>query len=313
MFQLRFYHPKLKWKRTTFPICHFEFGALRAFEAEDFSRGHRRVDANTKEAEQIPTISVDCGFFGLPEDSAHPVLIVRDRKSKGIWSHPVPSKGVVHPYPARALMADLDFMGYRRVILKSDQEPSIVALCDAVKNGWHGEVVPEASPPEGDPNDSEVENTVMNSLAELWRENNDPTMRSTCSSVSSVINTFQACMRLARTSQCARSPRHLSHMTSVDGVTSTTRLASCSTTLLSRERGLRTFRSLVSWVSGRLSTDPVWKSCLARDGLTSTRVMKTSPSTTVGWSYRLVIFYSHSTTGGTAKFVDLCNSRRAPQ
>ena len=75
-------------------------------------------------------------FFGQPEDRAHdtlPVPIVRDRKSKGIWSHPVPSKGVTHPYPARALMADLDFMGYRRVILKSDQEPSIVALCDAVK------------------------------------------------------------------------------------------------------------------------------------------------------------------------------------
>ena len=37
-------------------------------------------------------------------------------------------------------------MGYKRVILKPDQEPSIVAFCDAVKNGWHGEIVPEASP-----------------------------------------------------------------------------------------------------------------------------------------------------------------------
>ena len=43
-------------------------------------------------------------------------------------------------------MTDLDFMGYRRVILKSDKEPSIVALCDAVNNGWHGEIVPEESP-----------------------------------------------------------------------------------------------------------------------------------------------------------------------
>ena len=113
------------------------------------SLGHRRIDAKTKEAEKIPTISVDYGFFRQPEDRAHdtlPVLIVRDRKSKGIWSHPVPSKGVVHPYPARALMADLDFMVYKRVILKSDQEPSIVALSDAVKNGGHGEGVPEASP-----------------------------------------------------------------------------------------------------------------------------------------------------------------------
>ena len=42
------------------------------------------------EAEQIPTVSVDYGFFGQPEDRAHdtlPVLIVRDRKSKGIRSH----------------------------------------------------------------------------------------------------------------------------------------------------------------------------------------------------------------------------------
>ena len=80
---------------------------------------------------------VDYGFFGQTDNSAHdtlPVLLVRDRKRKGIWSHPVPSKGVGHPYPARALMADVDFMG-----VQANQEPSIVALCDAVMNGWHGE------------------------------------------------------------------------------------------------------------------------------------------------------------------------------
>ena len=80
-----------------------------------WSLGHHKVDVKT-EAEQIP-VSVDCGFFGQPEDRAHgtlPVLIVRDLKSSGIWSHPLPSKGVVHPYPARVLMADLDFVGCKR-------------------------------------------------------------------------------------------------------------------------------------------------------------------------------------------------------
>ena len=104
------------------------------------SLGHRKVDAEMMEAEEIPIVSVDHGFFGQPEDSAHdtlPVLIVRDRKSKGIWSHPVPSTGVTHPYPAKALMTELDFTEHKRVTLKSDQEPSIVALCDAVKHGWH--------------------------------------------------------------------------------------------------------------------------------------------------------------------------------
>ena len=104
------------------------------------SLGHRRVDTKKKKAEQIPTVSVDLGFFGQPEDGAHdtlPVLIVRDRKNKNIWSDPVPSKGVTHPYPARAVMADLDFLGYRRVILRI---PALFALCDAVKNGWLGEM-----------------------------------------------------------------------------------------------------------------------------------------------------------------------------
>ena len=70
------------------------------------SLGHRKVDTKTKEAEQIPTVSVDCGFFGQPEDRAHntlPVLIVRDHKSKGIWSHLVPSKGVTHFHFLRKL------------------------------------------------------------------------------------------------------------------------------------------------------------------------------------------------------------------
>ena len=94
------------------------------------SFGHRRVDAKAKEAEQIPTISVNYGFFGQPEERAHDTLLVRtvrDRRSKGIWSHPV---------------------------------PSIVALCDEVKNGWHGEVVP-SSPMGESKSNGEVERAVQ--------------------------------------------------------------------------------------------------------------------------------------------------------
>ena len=36
---------------------------------------------------------------------------MRDRKSKGIWSHPALANGVTHPYAAKALMTDLDFTG----------------------------------------------------------------------------------------------------------------------------------------------------------------------------------------------------------
>ena len=79
------------------------------------SLGHCEVDKKTKEGKQNRLSLWITGSLGNQKtDRAHdtlPVLIVRDRKSKGIWSHPMPSKGVTHPYLARALMADLDFMG----------------------------------------------------------------------------------------------------------------------------------------------------------------------------------------------------------
>ena len=49
------------------------------FVAEDLSLGYRRVDAKTKEAEQIPTISVDYGFCGQPDDRPHDTLPVLSR------------------------------------------------------------------------------------------------------------------------------------------------------------------------------------------------------------------------------------------
>ena len=76
------------------------------------------------------------------------------------------------------------------------------------------------------------------------------TVKSTDSSFSSVIVTLQACMSLALTCQCVRSPRHLARMKSVGGTTSMTRAANCSTTLLSSKQELRKFRSFVSLVSG---------------------------------------------------------------
>ena len=63
-----------------------------------------------------------------------------------------------------ALMTDLDFMGDKRVIFKSDQVPSIDALCDAVKNGGHGEIVLEASPKDESTSKGEVERAVQSVL-----------------------------------------------------------------------------------------------------------------------------------------------------
>ena len=109
------------------------------------SVGHFRVDHS---AEQIPTIEIDYGFLGDKDSPATdlPVLCGRDRQSKTVWSSPVPCKGVEdHPHGSKRLKEWLEETGYRRVILKSDQEPAIVSVINAVKNGWAGELIPESA------------------------------------------------------------------------------------------------------------------------------------------------------------------------
>ena len=71
-------------------------------------------------------------------DRSLPVLVLVDRQSKSIWAHSVPNKGVGHPYPAAAVVCDLRRSGYKKIIFKSDNEPSIIALMRAVQNDWSG-------------------------------------------------------------------------------------------------------------------------------------------------------------------------------
>ena len=66
----------------------------------------------------------------------------------------------------------------------SDQEPSIVALCDAVKNGWHSEIVPEASPKGESKSNGDVERAVQSvhglarTLKDFLEQRSDITLES---------------------------------------------------------------------------------------------------------------------------------------
>ena len=55
----------------------------------------------------------------------------------------------------------LNGLGYKKVILKSDQEPSIVALGKAIKTNWDGELILEHSPKGVSKSNGEVEREVQ--------------------------------------------------------------------------------------------------------------------------------------------------------
>ena len=104
MFLLQFCQ-RLKWRHTTSLICHSEAGALHVFVAVDFHWVTAKLTRKRRREIRYRRSPWTMGRNTLP------VLIVWDRKSKGIWSHPALAEGVTHPYPAKAPMSDLDFMG----------------------------------------------------------------------------------------------------------------------------------------------------------------------------------------------------------
>ena len=107
---------------------------------EGFGReaAHRSVDTA---ARTVPMIAFDYlfvndkGVFTRGEFSENgesggvKVLVIRDCKWKNTFAHLVPSKGVDdRRYAVDMLCEDIKWLGFTRVILKSDNEPAIVKL-----------------------------------------------------------------------------------------------------------------------------------------------------------------------------------------
>ena len=60
-------------------------------------------------------------------------VIVRDWDGKCVFAHAIPRKGRDEEQHTAALVAsDVDWLGYSRVIIKSDNEPAAIALGKAV-------------------------------------------------------------------------------------------------------------------------------------------------------------------------------------
>ena len=74
------------------------------------SMAHRAC--KDKSGDTVPVVSVDYGFFGTEEgskvqeigSSKLPILVMKDRSSKAIWSNPVPCKGTEDPYALQIIL-----------------------------------------------------------------------------------------------------------------------------------------------------------------------------------------------------------------
>ena len=76
------------------------------------------------------------------EDKGMPMLVLKDSRTKVTLARVVPKKGR-DQYAIERLQKDIANLGYKKMILKSDNEPAIVALKEAVKREREQDIILE--------------------------------------------------------------------------------------------------------------------------------------------------------------------------
>ena len=67
-------------------------------------------------------------------DTGDPILVMHDDRSEGVWAMCVKRKGNYGDYVVKRIADVISRLGYARIVLKSDQEPSIKdVMCEAKK------------------------------------------------------------------------------------------------------------------------------------------------------------------------------------
>ena len=138
---------------------------------------HRSLDSHTHAG--VPVISIDYAFIcdtekesddlaeieeGPDSDTVirklRPMLVIFDARTKGVYAHSVPRKGL-NAGACKLIVDDLNRLGYKKIVLKSDAEPALVVFNEALTRAWPGEVIPEHSRKGDSQSNGEVERTIQ--------------------------------------------------------------------------------------------------------------------------------------------------------
>ena len=128
------YHPGCEFCARTRgrPEAHRRKKPDSAAEEEEEEESEQVVPAD------VPTVSFDfCFLSQLEQEKSNTVLVAKDNKKKTIMATVCPSKSTVEAMHStgvcKRMASFLDFLGYPRVALRSDQERSTLAMQERVK------------------------------------------------------------------------------------------------------------------------------------------------------------------------------------
>ena len=95
------------------------------------------------------------------EEKGMPIVVVKDGTGKMTFARVVPQKGV-EPYAVGSIVETLEQLGYKTVVLRSDNEPALLALKVAVRKEIEVELIKEEVPVGDYQANGLVENAVKN-------------------------------------------------------------------------------------------------------------------------------------------------------
>ena len=84
----------------------------------------------------VPTIGIDYMYMHSEqekeEEKGMPIVVAKDNRTKMIMARVVPSKGL-DSYAVETVKRMVERLGYKKIIMKSDKEPAVPALKEAVR------------------------------------------------------------------------------------------------------------------------------------------------------------------------------------
>ncbi len=126
-----------KAEREEHEIHHTPFRSwcVHCVRGRSIASPHKSKGGEPRE-HQVPVVAMDYTFLGGQEDEAvAPVIVIKDGASGATMSQLVPCKGASVPWVQKSVSGFIRFLGYARLILKSDQEPAILELRKEIING----------------------------------------------------------------------------------------------------------------------------------------------------------------------------------
>ena len=110
-----------------------------------------RMRISSREEGELPEIGIDYGFFGRDKEDVMPILCVNCRNSStGCVGATVVDRKGASDYASSFLTAFIKSLGFKRILLRSNNKRSLLSLIERVTSNLTGVELVLMTSPEGD-------------------------------------------------------------------------------------------------------------------------------------------------------------------